>query len=102
MPCRFRQIRAQRKGRGVVPYGQRQESLQAKLSNISVADVRFGSRADICAAKSDVRFALNSDRKSDFPEKAMSALPPKADMCSAATNVCFGPIADIKPLFEEQ
>src|SRR5262245_14772761 len=25
----------------------------------------------------------------------MSALPPKADMCSALTNVCFGPKADI-------
>jgi hypothetical protein len=27
--------------------------------------------------------------------KAMSALPPKADMCSALAYVCFGPIADI-------
>jgi hypothetical protein len=25
----------------------------------------------------------------------MSALPPKADMCSAHRHVCFGPIADI-------
>src|SRR5262245_29010203 len=25
----------------------------------------------------------------------MSALPPKADMCSALADVCFGPIADI-------
>ena len=25
----------------------------------------------------------------------MSALPPKADMCGAHTNVCFGPKADI-------
>ena len=25
----------------------------------------------------------------------MSALPPKADMCSARGHVCFGPIADI-------
>jgi len=25
----------------------------------------------------------------------MSALPPKADICSAHTQVCFGPIADI-------
>src|SRR5262245_4916844 len=37
----------------------------------------------------------NSDRKSDFPEKAMSALPPKADICSAPTHVRFGPEADI-------
>src|SRR5215470_7785467 len=27
----------------------------------------------------------------------MSALPPKADMCSAIRHVCFGPIADIEP-----
>src|SRR5215471_13673484 len=26
----------------------------------------------------------------------MSALPPKADMCSATHHVCFGPIADIR------
>ena len=25
----------------------------------------------------------------------MSALPPKADMCGATRDVCFGPIADI-------
>ena len=25
-------------------------------------------------------------------QQAMSALPPKADMCDAKTNVCFGPI----------
>ena len=28
-------------------------------------------------------------------EKAMSALPPKADSCSAATHVRFGPKADM-------
>src|SRR5215470_639377 len=27
-------------------------------------------------------------------QKAMSALPPKADMCSALGHVCFGPKAD--------
>jgi hypothetical protein len=26
----------------------------------------------------------------------MSALPPKADMCGAKADVCFGPIADIR------
>jgi hypothetical protein len=31
-----------------------------------LGDVRFGSKADICAAKSDVRFTPNSDRKSGF------------------------------------
>jgi hypothetical protein len=29
------------------------------------------------------------------PQKGMSALPPKADMCGAAGDVCFGPKADI-------
>ena len=28
-------------------------------------------------------------------QNAMSALPPKADMCGAGTHVCFGPKADI-------
>src|SRR5262249_21995225 len=58
-------------------------------------DVRFGSKADICAAISHVRFTPNSDRESEIPQKAMSALPPKADMCGALVHVCFGPIADI-------
>jgi len=49
----------------------------------------------MCAAKSDVRFAPNSDRESGFPQTVMSALPPKADMCGAARDVRFGPIADI-------
>jgi hypothetical protein len=57
-------------------------------------DVRFGSLADICAAKSDVRFSPNSDRKSGFAHEVMSALLPKADMCGATMDVRFGPIAD--------
>jgi hypothetical protein len=28
-------------------------------------------------------------------QNGMSALPPKADMCSALAHVCFGPKADI-------
>jgi hypothetical protein len=40
-----------------------------------VAHVRSGSLADICSAKGHVRFAPNSDRKSGFPQTAMSALP---------------------------
>src|SRR6516165_7011182 len=57
--------------------------------------VRFGSKADICAAKIHVRFAPNSDRESRHLSKVMSALPPKADMCTARGHVCFGPKADI-------
>ena len=29
------------------------------------------------------------------PQKAMSALPPKADVCGALACVCYGPEADI-------
>ena len=58
-------------------------------------DVRFGPKADMCAARRNVRFTPNSDRESEIPQKAMSALAPKADMCSALADVCFGPIADI-------
>jgi hypothetical protein len=58
-------------------------------------DVRFGSIADICSAKRHVRFAPDSDRESVFPQKVMSALPPKTEMCSATRDVRFGPIADI-------
>jgi hypothetical protein len=58
-------------------------------------DVRFGSLADICSAKSHVRFAPNSDRKSGPPQIAVSALPPKADVCGANRHVRFGPITDI-------
>ena len=57
------------------------------MDRICADDVRFASKADMCAAKSHVRFALNSDRKSEFPQRAMSALPPKADMCSAQAHV---------------
>src|SRR5262245_35517578 len=58
--------------------------------------VRFGSKADMCNAKRDVRFIPNSNRESEIPQKAMSALAPKADMCSALVHVRFGPIADKK------
>src|SRR5262245_33762858 len=49
----------------------------------------------MCAAKRNVRFTPNSDRESEIPQKAVSALPPKADPCSAQAHVRFGPIADI-------
>jgi len=43
-------------------------------------NVRFGSKADMCAARRHVRFAPNSDRESGFPQKVMSVSPPKADI----------------------
>jgi hypothetical protein len=60
-----------------------------------LADVRFGSKADMCVAKRHVRFTPNSDRKSRHAAMVMSALPPKADSCRATAYVCFGPIAEM-------
>ena len=64
-------------------------------------DVRFGSKADVRAAKRDVRFTPNSDRESRHPQTVMSALPPKADMCAAIADVRFGPIADMVRLLDQ-
>src|SRR5215831_15793889 len=50
----------------------------------------------MCVAKTHVRFAPNSDRKSGFPHNVMSALPPKADICAATGNICFAPDSDRK------
>jgi hypothetical protein len=62
------------------------------------SDVRFGSKADICAATSDVCFTPDSDHESGYLRFVMSALPPRADMCGATRDVRFGPIADPKAL----
>src|SRR5262245_51070883 len=53
--------------------------------------VRFGSKADIRAATSDVC----CDHESGHVPMVMSALPPKTDMCGAIWDVRFGPEADI-------
>ena len=47
-----------------------------------------------------VTHALHVDCGGGFElsRQAMSALPPKADMCSAAPDVCFVPIADNRGL----
>jgi len=55
---------------------------------LQATHVRFGSKADMCGAKRYVRFAPESDRESRHPQKVMSALPLKADMCGAASDVC--------------
>jgi hypothetical protein len=47
----------------------------------------LGSEADMCVAKSDVRFTPNSDHKSGFPHK-VSALPLKADTGSLSKIKC--------------
>src|SRR5262245_37594586 len=80
-----------------IDYSGRQTSWSRKLNlkRQGPANVRFGSQADICVAKDDVRFTPNSDRESRHLPKVMSALPLKADMCAALAHVCFGPKADI-------
>jgi hypothetical protein len=65
--------------KGVNPASRRQHEM--------LADVGFGSQADMCDAKRHVRFASNSDRKSGLSRRAISALPPKADMCGATSDV---------------
>ena len=54
----------------------------------------LGQKQTCAPQTADVRFTPNSDRESRHAAKVMSALPPKADSCSAATHVRFGPIAD--------
>src|SRR5215831_19067691 len=66
-----------------------------------LANVRFGSKADMCAAKRNVRFTPNSDRESGHRQTVMSALPLKADMCGAAGDVRYGPIADTANLLDD-
>jgi|GEM_PF-1603001 ABC-type glutathione transport system ATPase component len=51
--------------------------LSDRATAMEEGDVRFGSKADICAATTHVRFTPNSDRESEIPQKAMSALHPK-------------------------
>jgi hypothetical protein len=41
-------------------------------------DVRFGSKADICAATSHVRFTPNSDRESGFPANGHVRFTPES------------------------
>jgi hypothetical protein len=43
----------------------------------------------MCTANGHVRFTPNSDRKNGHATMAMSALPPKADMCGATSDVRF-------------
>src|SRR5512135_3075164 len=58
--------------------------------HVSQLEERFGR---ITAGR--VAATSTSGHKRTFPpQKVMSALPPKADMCGALAHVCFGPIAD--------
>ena len=55
---------------------------QQRPGSASAADVRFGSKADICSAN------------------GMSALPPKADIRRLGSDVRFVPVADMAQLFD--
>jgi hypothetical protein len=44
----------------------------------TTANVRFGSKADIRAAKSHVRFSPNSDRESDISAKGHVRFTPES------------------------
>jgi len=48
----------------------------------------------MCGALVHFRFGPIADRESGHPQTVMSALPPKADMCSAVADVGYGPKAD--------
>jgi len=50
-------------------------------------NAHFGSKGDICGAKSDVGFTPHSNRESGLPQMVMSAFSPKADMCGAISDV---------------
>src|SRR5262249_24812995 len=72
-------------------------------SSCAASEMTSGSRRSINVTRhqqengrsGNVRFTPNSDRESGHRQTVMSALPPKADMCSATAHVCFGPKADI-------
>jgi hypothetical protein len=55
------------------------------VAGVSLAYVRFGSEEDTCGAKSHVGFAPDFDRKSGRSQRVMSALPLRAEFCSAST-----------------
>ena len=55
----------------------------------------YGSKADVRCITS-CPLSPNSDRESGHRQTVMSALPPKADMCSARAYVRFGPKADMR------
>src|SRR5215510_7156415 len=61
---------------------------------------RVGPKANFVTCKKNVvelpdRMSALGHKQTCAAHKLMSALPPKADICSAPAHVCFGPIADI-------
>ena len=47
-----------------------------------------------------VSMSALGQKRTCVAQEVMSALPPKADMCSASRDVRFVPIADITVLFD--
>jgi hypothetical protein len=87
------QPKMRRKSRRLISCPHASEGAYLKLAHLNelgAAHVRSGSQADMCAAKRQVRFAPNSDRKSGHRQTVMSALPLEADMCSAQTMSAKG------------
>jgi hypothetical protein len=64
-------------------------------------DHRFALDMSALPQKANIRSAKTmsalGQKQTSALQKGMSALPPKADMCDATRDVCFGPIADIEP-----
>src|SRR5262249_27407765 len=57
--------------------------------------ISLGSITDILLARCVLVRRAEFDWRSQEHVLLMSALPPKADMCSAQAHVCFGPKADV-------
>ena len=53
------------------------------------------ARQVVIACKSSIPTSALGQKQTCAPQKVMSALPPKEDMCGATRDVHFGPIADI-------
>ena len=53
---------------------QARQQIRQHRATVANNDVRFGSEADMCAAKSDVRFTPNSDRESGPPANETSVV----------------------------
>jgi len=56
--------------------------------------VRFGSKADICAATSDVRFTPNSDRESRHASNGHVCFSPESEVCADASSERKDPDTD--------
>jgi hypothetical protein len=85
-----------RRGDATLKIAAAVEARSAFHRKLHCRDVRFGSLADMCGAERHVRFAPNSDRESGHRpagqpsrsnHQAMSALPPKVDVCSVLAHV---------------